>query len=136
MEIVGATVSGARFGAFAGLALFASACGSPGHSLRYGFFLGAPSLVAEIDPSSAALLWDTQVPVSLQIAGPAHVTVAAALRGEFLYFFVGNTSVAPSANLYAFDLTTRSTTQVMSQIGFNVVGAVARTCSPAAASMR
>lgn len=94
----------------------------------YGFFYGPDSWIAEIDPSNGAVLWSTQVPVSLVGSGPTHVTVAAALWEHVLYFFVTNTAVAPSADVYGFDLTTRQTTPLLSQIGFNVTGAVVHTC--------
>jgi hypothetical protein len=100
----------------------------------YGFFFGSQSWIAEIDPSNAQLLWNTPLPLPSVGSGPTHVVVAAALWGTVLYFFITNTAVAPSADVYAFDLTTRQTRPVLSQIGFNVTGAVVRMCGPTPSS--
>jgi hypothetical protein len=100
----------------------------------YGFFFGPQSWIAEIDPLNARLLWTTPPPLPPVGSGPTHVVVAAALWGTVLYFFITNTAVAPSADVYAFDLTTRQTTPVLSQIGFNVTGAVVRMCGPTPSS--
>lgn len=100
----------------------------------YGFFSGAQSWIAEIDPSNAALLWNAPVPAALVGSGQAHIAVAAALLGKVLYYFVTNTAAAPSADVTAFDITTHATTQALSQIGFNVTGAAVRTCGPTPSS--
>jgi hypothetical protein len=100
---------------------------SDGH--LYGFFLGPQSFVAEIDPARATLLWSTPVTVPLVPTGPAHVVVATALWQGLLYVFLTNSAVAPSADVYAFDLTSRATTTVQSQVGFNVTGAAVRSCT-------
>ena len=102
----------------------------------YGFFLGAevPSWFAEMDPASGALISSTELPVSISGVGQTHVTTAAALWGNVLYFFITNTSNAPSGDVFTYDIGTGATTQVLSQIGFNVTGAAIRACAATMAS--
>jgi hypothetical protein len=107
----------------------AELAGTPAGRL-YGFFLGAevPSWFAEIDPATGALLSSLELPVTIGGVGQTRVATAAALWGNVLYFFITNTSNAPSADVFTYDLAAGTTTQVLSQIGFHVTGAAVRAC--------
>jgi hypothetical protein len=115
-------------GAFAGMG--AELTGS-GDGRLFGFFPVSSSL-AQIDPATARVIASSPVVLSFPSSGSGQYDFAVSFWSGLFFFYTAWTANAggPTTQVTAFDSATRTTTVVLPQIGFNVVGAGSSTCVP------
>ncbi len=98
-----------------------------GDARLFGFFTNNPASVAEIDKSTAAILSNAP-----QTGVHTGTDWAFSFWGGSFYLYTANQNLNPfdTSNVTQYDPVAKTTTVVMHQIGFRIVGAGVSTCAP------
>jgi hypothetical protein len=103
-----------------------------GDAKLYGFFFQQTSTVNAINKSSAAILSNANVPVNINpnpLGGGSYAWAFSFWGGDF-YLYTYDSSVNQSSQVTRYRPSDGSSTTVLSDIGFNIVGAGVSTCAP------
>jgi hypothetical protein len=103
-----------------------------GDGRLFGFVFSQPSSLIGIDKGSGHVLSIDTVPVSVNPFGLGNLAWAFSFWGGVFYLYTADTSKAPFSNVTEYDPAAKKSTTVLSQIGFNIVGAGVSTCAPTA----
>jgi hypothetical protein len=101
-----------------------------GDAHLFGFVFNQTSSLIGIDKASGHVLSNDTVPVSINPLGFGSLAWAFSFWGGVFYLYTADTSQAPFSDVTEFDPATKKSTTVLSQIGFNIVGAGVSTCAP------
>jgi hypothetical protein len=101
-----------------------------GDAKLYGFFFNTQSTVNEINKSTAAIMSNANVPVNVNLNGTGNIDWAFSFWGGDFYLYTADTSQAPYTDVTRYRPSDGSSTVVLPQIGFNIVGAGVSTCAP------
>ena len=101
-----------------------------GDARLFGFFFSAQSSVAQIDKGTAHIISNQNVPVSVNLTGLGSIAWAFSFYAGSFYLYTADTSQNPYSDVTLYDPMTGKSTTVLSQIGFNIVGAGVSTCAP------
>jgi hypothetical protein len=100
-----------------------------GDGRLYGFFPGSPSLIAQIDPTSGHVISSVDLP-GVAVTSGGYLAYAFSFWGGTFYTYLA--SGTGTTDVAAYDPSSGTTTTVLSQIGFSIIGAGVSTCAPTA----
>jgi hypothetical protein len=115
-----------------GLSGFDAELTGTGAGQLFGFVFNQTSSIIGIDKASGHVLSNDTVPLSLNTQGLGNIAWAFSFWGGVFYLYTADTSQAPFSDVTEYDPVTKKSTTVLSQIGFNIVGAGVSTCAPTA----
>jgi hypothetical protein len=101
-----------------------------GDARLFGFFFNTTSSVAEIDKATAHIKSNVNVPINVNLLGGGNIDWAFSFWGGDFYLYTADTSQAPYSDVTRYRPSDGSNTKVLSQIGFDIVGAGVSTCAP------
>jgi hypothetical protein len=97
-----------------------------GDGRLFGFFPGSPSTIAQIDPATGHIVSTAAIPLQALVAG--NLAYAFSFWGGVFYTYLA--TGGGSTDVSTYDPASGTTTTVLSQIGFNIIGAGVSTCAP------
>jgi hypothetical protein len=105
-----------------------------GDGKLFGFVFDEPSSLIDIEKADARIMSADGVPLNVDLKTDATIDWAFSFWGGVFYLYTADTSKAPFSDVTEYDPKTKTSTEVLSQVGFAIVGAGVSTCAPTEAT--